>query len=859
MAQNKIGRYEIRSLLGRGGMASVYRGHDPRFGREVAVKILPPQVVDDPSLRARFEREARTIAALEHPAIVPVYDFGEEGGQPYLVMRLMTGGSLADRLAKGPLEAAEVARILQRISSALDEAHKQGVIHRDLKPGNILFDRYGSAYLSDFGIVRLAESQATLTGQHAIGTPGYMSPEQIQGEEVDSRTDIYALGVMVFEMLTGRRPYSATSPAMIMVKQMTEPVPRLQDVRPDLPEDIDTVVSMTLARDRENRPATAGEVARLLLAAAAATREAAEKLAPLMEAEREQATADTRVEAAPVAPAGTAQVEAPAPLTPPAPISETPEQTEVMVPSFAGGPSQPAAAPVAPASRGRRLAIWGLVGGALGLFVLAGVVIVAVLLLRPDDEGTGVAATVAPGETAIPIETQPPGSAEGGGVNPALTPTDEADDFDPFALLEEANRLFENGQPSSALRLVDQVLEREPELADAHSLRGFILRDGQDDFTGAIQAFGRAIAFDPDSPWHHIDRGFTQVWSGRPLAALPDAEACIEVDPGLADCYTLLGAAMRELDRFDDALAAFDRGIQLDPGNANLYLERGQLFRRFEDYDQALADFLRAIEIDHHDDPYPYIDMGWALLDAGRPDLAQPLAQACVGRFPNMVDCLKILGYSASSNGAPDEAISAFRRVLELAPDDPYNYSDLAWELRGVGQHREQLATAQQCVERLPDEAECHFVYAVSLRNVDRIDEAERELQTAIELDPRNYWFVLEFGYHYLELDRPEQAYEWFQRAAEVDRRQPEALNEMAWLELWHFGRPDDALHTIERALDVAPDEAYLLFTLAVVHRERGNEPAAVEAFTLYLETVPEGDCDDCVQEARDYLAGHGG
>ena len=144
MNPEKIGRYEIKCELGRGGMATVYEAYDPRFEREVAVKVLPREMLHDPQFRTRFEREAKTIAMLEHPAIVPVYDFGEESGQPYFVMRYMMGGSLSDRLRKGPLSIQEAARILSRLAPALDSAHSKGIIHRDLKPGNILFDKDGN-------------------------------------------------------------------------------------------------------------------------------------------------------------------------------------------------------------------------------------------------------------------------------------------------------------------------------------------------------------------------------------------------------------------------------------------------------------------------------------------------------------------------------------------------------------------------------------------------------------------------------------------------------------------------------------------------------------------------------------------
>ena len=162
----RINRYEVRRELGRGGMATVYLAYDPNVRREVAVKVLPRQFLHDPTFRARFAREAETIALLEHPAIVPIYDFGEDQGQPYLVMRYMPGGSLAGRLEQEPISAGETVTIIQRVCSALDRAHVQGIVHRDLKPANILFDRYGDAFLSDFGIVK-KESETT-GGQHSF-------------------------------------------------------------------------------------------------------------------------------------------------------------------------------------------------------------------------------------------------------------------------------------------------------------------------------------------------------------------------------------------------------------------------------------------------------------------------------------------------------------------------------------------------------------------------------------------------------------------------------------------------------------------------------------------------------------------
>ena len=253
MEPQKFGRYEIKGEIGRGGMATVYHAYDPRFEREVAIKVLPREMLHDLQFRTRFEREAKTIAMLEHPAIVPVYDFGEEEGQPFFVMRYMTGGSLADRMKKGPMTVQDTAHLMALIAPALDEAHAKRIIHRDLKPGNILYDQFSEPYISDFGIAKLSESQTNVTGSGIIGTPAYMSPEQAQGENIDGRSDIYALGVILFEMLTGQQPYHGDTPMSVVVKQITDPIPNILDVKPDLPPDIDIIIHKAMAKDRNER------------------------------------------------------------------------------------------------------------------------------------------------------------------------------------------------------------------------------------------------------------------------------------------------------------------------------------------------------------------------------------------------------------------------------------------------------------------------------------------------------------------------------------------------------------------------------------------------------------------------------
>jgi serine/threonine-protein kinase len=266
MQPEKIGIYEVKSELGRGGMATVYRAYDSRFEREVAVKVLPQELLHaDPQFRLRFEREAKIIAQLEHSAIVPVYDVGESEGQPYFVMRYMNGGSLSDRIKAGIFTMDEAIQILGAISPALDEAHAKGIVHRDIKPSNILFDKRGNPYISDFGIAKLSQAQSgNVTGSAIIGTPAYMAPEQAQGVEVDGRADIYALGIILFEMLTGKQPYEADTPMAVAIKHITDPVPQIRQSNPKLPEGMEAIIQKAMAKNRENRFSSAVEMTNAL-------------------------------------------------------------------------------------------------------------------------------------------------------------------------------------------------------------------------------------------------------------------------------------------------------------------------------------------------------------------------------------------------------------------------------------------------------------------------------------------------------------------------------------------------------------------------------------------------------------------
>jgi len=255
MIGQSIGRYHVLEKLGEGGMASVYRAFDTRLDRDVALKVIQAVRQQSPEFLKRFEREAKALAQLAHPNIVSIFDYGEQDGVPYLVMEYTPGGTLKQRLGD-PMPWPQACRLLAPIARALHYAHQQKIVHRDIKPSNILITASGDPKLSDFGIAKILEAEKTwdLTGTGVgIGTPEYMAPEQGMGKAVDHRADIYALGIVLFELVTGRTPFKADTPLAVMLKQVNDPLPRPREFAKDLPKAVEQVIFKALAKNPEGR------------------------------------------------------------------------------------------------------------------------------------------------------------------------------------------------------------------------------------------------------------------------------------------------------------------------------------------------------------------------------------------------------------------------------------------------------------------------------------------------------------------------------------------------------------------------------------------------------------------------------
>ncbi len=398
LISKRIGNYEILDIVGRGGMATVYRARQLTMDRIVALKVLPRQFINDDTYLQRFNREVEIVARLEHRSIVPVHDFGDFNGQPYIVMRYMSGGSVDDLLARGPLDSDVYLSVIEQIAPALDYAHSKQVLHRDLKPSNVLMDDDGGAYLTDFGIARiLGEGHApTITTQGVVGTPSYMSPEQAQGLPLDARSDVYALGVMLFEMATGQRPFQSDTPYSIAVLQVTAPPPAPRSLNQNIPLPVEQVILRALKKKPDERYTGA-------VALAEALRRAAMPLAVSVH--------DTQ----PGIPRPTKPNPVPQPTAPlPQPIAAAPPV--YAPPAYTPPPLARPAARRRPLRRQGGLLMSAAVGGLIGCGLLTLIVVIAALVIG-SLQAADAANSSAPSDLTV---------YTGDSVIPTLDPTSEA-------------------------------------------------------------------------------------------------------------------------------------------------------------------------------------------------------------------------------------------------------------------------------------------------------------------------------------------------------------------------------------------------------------------------------------------------
>lgn len=402
----QFGPYQIVAPLGEGGMAAVYKAYQGSMDRYVAVKVLPRQMAESEEFIARFKREARMLAQLQHPHILPVFDYGESEGYTYIVMPFVQSGTLADVIRGRRMSMPEIRRIMTQVGDALAYAHARGMIHRDVKPSNVLVDERGNCLLTDFGLARMTEATSKLTSSGAImGTPAYMSPEQGAGKDLDGRSDIYSLGIIMYELVTGRVPYYADTPIAIVFKHIQDPLPSARNYVPDLPDAVERVLLKCLSKSPEERYQTADDfvqaIQNAIPGAGAASAPAAENRTALA------ASAPPPVQATawnPLPPSNPASSQ---------PVSYSPPAS--MPRSSSASISQPRV-PAAP----NRLPLMVLAGAGIGVVGIIAVIVLAIairyyntrVVTAPNPTRTSAAATSTPqAETPKPTDPAAPAAS----------------------------------------------------------------------------------------------------------------------------------------------------------------------------------------------------------------------------------------------------------------------------------------------------------------------------------------------------------------------------------------------------------------------------------------------------------------
>jgi len=722
LAGKTLGKYRLTERLGRGGMAEVYHAYQPNLERDVAVKVMHGYLAEDESFVGRFKREAKAVATLRHPHIVQVYDFDIEDDTYYMVMEHIGGETLKARLRRLNAEdermsLEDVAQIFRALCDALDYAHGQGRIHRDVKPANIMFDGE-RLVLADFGIASIVGGpRYTATGA-MVGTPAYMSPEQGQGEPGDVRSDVYSLGVILYEMVTGQVPYDADTPLAIVLKHLNEPLPLPRQVSADIPPDVERVILKALAKSPDDRYQSAGVLADAL--------EVSLK----------------RIEM---------------------PIEMPSEPPELVVEAAAPTPTP------------RRMHHWALVGVA-GLIVV-GLIAIALLVLlnlggEPEPTTLSTVAVAATSTTAsltkvvpptAPAIPQPTSPATGTALPAApFTPLPEA-----IAHYEAGAAAFEDGDIEEAIRELSQAIEAEPGFAKAYYLRGVVYcQVGQQ--AEAEADLTQAIALEPDMVEAYYERGCLYLDQARGEDALRDLTTAIELQPNHAEAYYRRAQTydwyIHDADE-DFVLADLDRTIELAPDFVEAWQMRGEFYLWRDEYGLAQSDLAQAVEL-APDDDYAWEMLGFVYYAMGEYEQAIACYDEALQLEPTNLDLYYHRAATFLEMGDLDAALQDFDRVLLLEPEHSGAHYGRGRVHTAAGRYEEAISDFTEVMKdkdedyRWPyfEDDSPYLDRALAYHALGRDEDALSDLDTLIKEYPDEYLPRYRRGLIYKELGQTEAA-----------------------------------------------------------------------------------------------------
>ncbi len=717
----RLGPYEIVALLGKGGMGEVYRARDSRLGREVAIKVLPKEFAHEPERLRRFEEEARSASALSDPHIVMVFDVGEANGIRFFASELVEGSNLRQLLECGSLAVEKALNLAEQIASGLAAAHEKGIVHRDLKPENILITKSGLAKIGDFGLAKLVESSVsdgpTIGGHQTsagmiLGTVAYMSPEQVRGQPVDRRSDIFSFGALLYEMLTGRKAFQGDTAAETMARILRDEPDPLEQVTPDVPAPVRAIVERCLAKEPSGRYDGAHDLARDLASSRAHLRDA-EVGTRVLPRERSRsrrlafgAIALVAVLAVVVA-ALVARQRRPVALPSAGPSSEhlTAEPTSIAVlpfvnmspdanqEYFSDGLSEELLNSLANVPQLRvisRTSSFQFKGKSEDVRTIAKRLDVAHVLegsVRRSGRRVRITAQLVSADTGSHQWSQ----------------TFDRDEDDVFRLQQEIA-----GEVARALRviLVDGTLPRRPppRSMEAYTLllkgRYFSDRRTKADSARAVEALKRAIELDPGyaEAWAALARAYA-TQAGSAFAPVDEsvanarkaAEKALVLDPKLAAGHSILGWIKASYEReWEAADFEFKRALELDPGSAGILTNAGMLSQAFGRFGESIELYRRAIARNPLQ-AGQYANLAIALLYADRLDEAEAACRQAIELRPEGVTEKYLLGRILLAKGRPESA----RQAVAQEPDEGWRLAGQALVYHALGRPAESDAAVK--------------------------------------------------------------------------------------------------------------------------------------------------------------------
>ena len=808
----QFGPYRVVGPLGEGGMAAVYKAYQASMDRYVALKVLPQYFARDPEFVGRFAQEAKVLAKLQHLHILAVHDFGEADGYTFIVMPFVETGTLADLLGGEPLPLSHIQQIVSQVGGALGYAHLQGVVHRDVKPSNVLVDRQGNCLLTDFGIAKMVEGTMAFTQTGGIiGTPAYMSPEQILGEKLDGRSDIYSLGVLLYEMAAGRPPFRAETPPAIFVKHLHDPLPPPHIYNPDIPDGVERVILKALCKDREDRFETMDEMVTALAKGIAG------QLPTVLARDPDDG---------PELPAARERLPGTELAQPP-----TKRRKEARKQKEARKPKERVE---------RHMPRWGW--WAIGGLALVALIVALVVLLGPD----GTAEDDAP---EIPGGTETPGavvaeatkvvtaggaeekSAEGWDFEVRVS---SSSDWSHVTLLLwpggyiVRERTLEEGGEGLETEMTDRTIVLNQDIGLAEVGNWVYVNKT---ITLSEPPPGEMIEFE-------IERGcvgFVEVevynlatGSSILVGRSDDDGACegasilgVTVDDLLTDSPSPLpaespgkaiyreGVRLKEQGDWDEAMAKFDEALELGWESADLYYRRAWVCHQMThsgrcSLEQALADYSAAIDLNPDDASY-LGDRGWAYLHWREYELA----------------------------------IADLTRAIELNPGEASFYGARGEAYGELGDWAAALEDHGRAIELEPDNGERYVTRGWTYRRMGEFDLAEADFAAAVELAPEEPWAWGQRGLFYREEGRYQLALDSLDQAIELESGTGEYHATRAWVYQW-MGEFELAIADSTTAIEREPENVWFRRDRGTIYREQGDYQAALDDLNAAIEMAPD-------------------